>query len=210
MVCKSQVGINTAEPTATLDINGNLRVRNVEACPDNDCINSILVKKNNGDVRSISKDQLGVSNNVSFVSGTGSTATIAANVSILTGWWKIGFDKKIIDDHNDFDTATNTFTAPKNGMYEVYVQSKTSSLATVDELGVGIFVQKGSALPVLIAEESFVNGSLLGISVSPPTRSTKIMVALDAGDKIIFGIKSTIAVNLFSESFSFFTIHQIK
>lgn len=210
MICKSQVGINTVEPTATLDINGNLRIRNVEACPDAACVNSILVKNDDGYVRSISKDQLAVSNNVSFVSGTGSAGTIVADVLIFTNWWKIRFDKEIIDDNNDFDTSTNTFTAPKNGIYAVYVQSKTSSLVTVDDVGVGIFVQKGSALPILAAEESFVNVNVLGISVSPPTRSTQIIVALDAGDKIIFGIKSTLAVNLFSETLSFFTIHQIK
>ncbi|RZJ37211.1 MAG: hypothetical protein EOO18_06170 [Chryseobacterium sp.] len=210
MICNAQVGINTVEPTATLDINGDLRVRNVQACADFACVNAVLVKDNDGYVRSIPKDQLAVSNNVSYVSGTGSGTALLANVLLITNWWKIRFDKEIIDDNNDFDTVTNTFTTPKTGIYHVYVQSKCSALVTLQEFGVGIFVQKGVAAPSLAAEESFVNASVAGISVSPPTRSTEILLSLEAGDKIIFGVKSIISANLFSETLSFFTIHQVK
>lgn len=210
MICYAQVGINTENPQATLDINGNLRIRTVEKCSGLPCTDFILVKNNGGYVQSISKDQLMTSNNVSFVSGTGSGSTILANIIIISDWRKIQFDKEIIDENNDFDITSNTFTAPKNGIYEVYVQYKTSSLVAAGELGVGVFVQKEAGVPELVAEESYMNVSVLGISASPPTRNTQILLALNSGDKIIFGAKSTLAIDLFSETASFFTIHQVK
>lgn len=56
----SQVGINTAQPTATLDVNGNLRIRKVLQGSVSD---SILVI-NNGYVKKIALSQLQISNNV--------------------------------------------------------------------------------------------------------------------------------------------------
>lgn len=210
ITCYAQVGINTEDPQATLDINGNLRIRTVEKCSGLPCIDSILVKTNGGYIQSISKAQLAISNNVSFVSGTGSGSTILANVIIISDWRRIQFDKEIIDENNDFDVITNTFTAPKDGIYKVYVQSKTSSLISAGDFGVGIFVQRGMNAPELVAEENYVNVSVLGISVSPPTRSTQILLALNFGDKIIFGVKSILSVDILSETSSFFTINQVK
>ena len=52
----AQVGINTDEPTKTLDINGELRVRTL---PSGDIIDEILVSDTNGNVRKVSRNSFG-------------------------------------------------------------------------------------------------------------------------------------------------------
>ncbi|MGG5210179.1 hypothetical protein ACQWU4_14745 [Chryseobacterium sp. MIQD13] len=209
----SQIGINTDAPTAMLDVNGNLRLREAEKCIEASCADSLLVRNSGGYVQTVSRDQVFNSSGRSYVSGTGVNTTIPlVAISGLTNWLKIVFDKELIDEHNDFNISNNTFTAPKDGIYEVYVQMKVSSLVSLDDLGVGIFVKKGSAVPTLIAEETYTNVTVLtAINVSPPTRRTQTMVALNAGDQLLFGVKTTlVSLNLLSGTSSLFTIHQIK
>ena len=45
--CQGQVGINTTTPTATLDVNGNLRVRNITEAPT---LSQFLVQDTNGNI----------------------------------------------------------------------------------------------------------------------------------------------------------------
>lgn len=211
MQCWSQVGINTTDPQATLDINGNLRVRVTEKCIGPSCTDSILVRNAQGYVQTISKAQLTAPAHKSFVSGTGNSSVILVAISSATNWGKILFDKELIDENNDFDIVNNIFTAPLDGIYEVYVQYKVSSAISAGELGIGIFVQKGVVAPELIAEESYTNLSLLGIPVSPATRRTQAIVALKSGDQVFFGAKASIpSLDLLSGSSSLFSIHQIK
>lgn len=208
----SQIGINTDNPTAMLDVNGNFKLRIAEKCIEVSCADSLLVRNSGGYVQTVSRDEVLNSGGRSYVSGTGESSTISLiTVSGLTNWLKIAFDKELIDDHNDFNISDNTFTAPKNGIYEVYIQVKVSSLASLEDLGVGIFVRRGAAAPELMAEESYLNVSVLGINVSPSTRKTQAMVVLNAGDQIFFGVKTTLlSLSLLSGASSLFTIYQIK
>ena len=54
ILINSQVGINTSSPTETLDINGSLRIRNV----DENCIEWILGIDNSGVVKKININEL--------------------------------------------------------------------------------------------------------------------------------------------------------
>ncbi|MBB4805859.1 hypothetical protein HNP38_001131 [Chryseobacterium defluvii] len=209
--CWSQVGINTNDPQATLDVNGNFRIRTTEKCLVSSCADSILVQNTQGYVQTISKTQLIPPGNRSFVSGTGNSNLILVAITTSANWGKILFDKELIDDNNDFDITNNVFVAPLDGIYEVYVQYKVSSAISAGELGIGIFVQKGMEEPELVAEESYTNLSLLGIPVSPATRRTQVIVALKSGDQVFFGAKASIpSLDLLSGSSSLFTIHQIR
>lgn len=207
----SQVGINTVNPTAMLDVNGNFRLGVADMCLGTSCGDSLLVRNSGGYVQTVSRDQVLNLSAKSYVSGTGQNSTILLSVSGITNWLKIIFDKKLIDEHNDFNMSTNTFTAPNNGIYAVYVQVEVSSLVSADDLGVGIAVKNGAAAPAIVAEESYVNVSALGINVSSPTRKTETIVALNAGDQVFFCVKTTLAsLSLVSGSSSLFNIYQIK
>lgn len=60
VVLLSQVGINTKNPTATLDINGNVRVRNISTGTSSDSI----VVVNNGYLKKIAISSLQINNNI--------------------------------------------------------------------------------------------------------------------------------------------------
>lgn len=206
----SQVGVNTNDPKAMLDVNGNLRVRAAEKCEGGSCGDSILVKTNGGYVQTISKDQV-LNSGRSYVSGSVSGGTVLLSVVLLSNWLKVSFDQEKIDENNDFNMANSIFTAPRKGIYEVYVQLKGSSLLSAGDFGVGIFVKRGNSSPELIADESYLNVSVLGINVSPPTRNTQTIVALEAGDQMFFGAKtSLLSLELLGSGSSFFSIYQIK
>lgn len=206
----SQVGINTENPLASLDINGNLRVRDIQKHISMLPIDSILISDGKGYIEHISQTELNPTNCYSYASGSGIGGLLTISLS-GTSWTKIPFNLELIDEHNDFDSSTATFTAREEGIYQVYVQIQTTSLLGADIFGVGIFVEKPGNPPQLVAEESYLNVSVLGISVSPSTRKTQTILKLDAGDTIYFAAKANlISLQLLAGTSSYFTIHQIK
>ncbi|SHG44346.1 hypothetical protein [Dysgonomonas macrotermitis] len=222
----SQVGINTEAPITALDINGDLRIVTV---PTNTTSQNVLVLGTNNVVSQNTMANLmsGASNLRSFVRGTSSTTInlISLTTDILTtGWFKIAMPVENFDyntnattrPNGDYNTSTYEFTAPVTGLYEIFVQFKTSSVVSASEVGVGIFKRNSGATAfTLIAEETFlsVNVSVLTINldVSPPTRKTQTLVQLNAGDSIIFGAKvPLVSVTLVGGTSTYFTINQVR
>ena len=207
-----QVGINTEEPTSMLDINGDVRIRNV---PVNNTLTNVLVINNTGEV---SQNQtMGVSNVKSFIRGTGSTSMSLINLTILQGWYQIGFSSTTFDENSEYSTTTYLYTAKQDGIYDIYVQAKSESVVSAAEFGVGIF-KKGvnETAYTLIAEETYlsININLVGlinIDVSPPIRSTRTLLKLKLGDVITFAVKvPLVSLKLIGGSSSFFSIYQVK
>jgi hypothetical protein len=118
----------------------------------------------------------------SFSSASDVTLTLAAGAS------KINFDFEDFDINNEFDTATSEFTAKQDGIYQVTVQIKaTSAIAIATNFGVGI-LKNGT----VINRTSFANIGVLGVNVTPPTRSVTTLVSLNTGDTISFNVLSTL------------------
>lgn len=210
-----QVGINTENPLAALDVNGNLRIRKVTT---NTTTQNILVLGADSIVYTNTVSNLfPTSNQKSFVRGTGAQSISLVNISLLTGWFKINMPTEAFDENNDYNTTTSEFTAPVTGIYNVYVQFKTTSVVSAAEVGVGIFLKpSGSSTYSLIAEETFLSvnvnvAGLLNLDVSPPTRKTQTLLKLNAGDVIIFGAKvPLVSLTLVGGTSTYFTINQVK
>lgn len=208
----AQVGIGTETPQAMLDINGDLRIGTVETVSGT--VDYVLVLNGQQIVNQVAVSDVMPSNQVSFVKGTGGE-TIVLGADILTGWKTIAFSNEEFDYNGDYDTSSYQFTAPKDGIYQIYAQYRTASLLSAGNLGIGIFKQSDAEDPVLIAEESYlqvgVNLGLVTIEVSPPVRKTQTLVMLTAGDKIFFGSRTPIVnLTLLGGPESFFTIHQVR
>lgn len=205
----AQVGINTEDPQASLDINGDLRIRTV---PIDNTSSSILVLDTNN---MIHQNITLLSNNAarSFVEATGGSSITLLSATLLSGWNKIPFSNEELDEHNDYDNTNNyEFTAPQSGVYSVYVQFEVTGLVSAGEIGVGIFKRAaGASTYTLLAQESYVTVSVAGINVSPLTRKSQRLVKLANGDHIAFGAKvPLLTVTLIGGSKSFFTIEQVK
>lgn len=107
-------------PTASLDINGNLRVRDVPV--SNTTKDIVLVADAEGYVKARLNDRLG--SMAGYI-----TADFTAGSS-GSGIYKLTQIKDIFDPGNDFDSATALFTAPLTGTYRVGITVAASSIST--------------------------------------------------------------------------------
>lgn len=209
----SQVGIGTTEPTASLDINGNLRIRSIqEETEEKIATDSILVISRDGTVNRISSKKVYESNIKTAIRGGFSGTGTNINLSIGSNYAIIPFDAIDFDANNEFDVATHTFTAKQDGIYQVYAQINSSGgIAASSNYGIQI-LQGGT----VIAQQNFANINLtvltLNINITPPVRSIQTLVQLSEGEAIQFRVfTNLLSVNLLrSKADSFFTIQQIR
>ncbi|MBL7712923.1 MAG: hypothetical protein JNL13_10675 [Chitinophagaceae bacterium] len=112
------IGIDTA--TARLDINGNIRVRNIPLSDTTEDISLVVdkngyLKRNLNESRGIIRGYL----NSDFTSGT-SSASIDKITDIT----------EVHDPGNDFNAATSVFTAPVTGLYRIGMTTAAVATAT--------------------------------------------------------------------------------
>lgn len=206
----AQVGIGTTSPTATLDVNGTLRIRQSVPNTNNAAAkDSVLVINNQGDVARTTSKAIVNSYIKSFVKG-GFSDTSSKSLSISSGSRRIPFDHEDFDINNEYDTSTNTFTAKQAGIYAVYIQIKsTSSLGLAGNFGVGIVK---NATNTIISRSSFANVGVAGVNLTPPFRSTQTLVELDKEETIKFFLYCDLLnVGLFgTREDCYFTIYQVR
>ncbi len=224
----AQVGIGTNEPEASLDVSGDVRIKTTLAGTNEATKDSILAVDGFGFVKRVSAAQVytqivdsiqkNINNNTpgSFVKANFSVnGSSLINISLFANSWsKIPFNQESFDVNNDFDTGGNTFTAPKDGIYNISAQFKLNTLLNVGQIGVGVLKSpNGGGATEVMAREIYTSVSLLGVNVSPPTRKVNVLVKLNAGDQIYAGIYTTVNVSVGLISYnadSYLSIHQVK
>ncbi len=227
----SQVGINTTSPTASLDVNGNLRVRDI--IEETDVATAALVSKDsvlvtsNEIVKSIPSKEIISAVLKTAVKG-GFTNATSSTLNLSSTYTDIPFDSESFDLNDEFDVTTNTFTAKQNGIYEVKVQINASASITAST-NYGVCILKNG---VVEARENFSNITvnvvfpelnltlvtipetlLLNLPVTPPVRKAEALLQLNTGDTITFQVFSNLGatVNLSDNIIdSYFTIVQIR
>lgn len=208
----AQVGVGTVNPTSTLDVNGDLRIRStnttitVSAPKD-----SILVVNNLGVLQRTNSKSIVNSYLKTIIKG-GFSSTSLVNLNLLAGTVKIPFNLAEFDSNTEFDTSTNTFTAKESGIYALNVQIKAdATLGVTTNFGVAI-LKNG----VVIARNSFANVGvtvlLVETKVSPPLRSLQSLIQLNANDTLTFNVVSDLAnvKILGTKEDCFFTIQQVR
>jgi hypothetical protein len=207
----AQVGIGTTSPTATLDVNGALRVRTTDSnIRETSAKDSILVSDRYGNIQRISAKMVIESRLKTFIKG-GFSSALDQSLALSSGTVKIPFNYEDLDENNEFNTTTNTFTATTDGIYSINVQIKSNASSIATNFGVSILKNE-----TVIARCGFANiGFNLGLTsiyVTPPVRTTQTLVKLSVGDTITFNIYTDlINVGLLSnKSDSFFTIQQVR
>lgn len=207
-----QIGIGTTEPTASLDINGDLRIRTILEETVADLVNnSILVSSDEGVVNKIEFNKLYDSKIKTAIHGSFAGP---GNITLILGsnFKTIPFDTVEFDTNNEFDTSSSIFTAKQDGIYHVSAQINSSAALNIST-NYGIQILKGNTI---IAQQNYANiGINLGITsinVTPPVRSVQTLVELKANETIKFRLYTNLAsVSLLgSKSDSFFSIYQVK
>ncbi|WP_130733918.1 hypothetical protein [Flavobacterium sp. J27] len=199
----AQVGINETEPKATLHINGDAIIESVPKL-STPLQKIITLNASNNRIEYVEAEK-------SFVKGFGGAGFSVLGTTLISGWNQISFPNLEFDENADYNTTNQYFVAPMNGIYNVAVYVKMTSLVNVSNLGVGIFKYTGGTT-TLIADESYesLSVTILGIGVtSPPVRNTQTLVKLNTGDRIYFGIRSSNLV-VFNNAEAQFSIFQVK
>lgn len=204
----SQVGIETTTPTASLDINGNLRVRSSTATSNETAAkDSILVTNNLGNVMRISSQKVIQSYFKTCIKGS-FTSSSDVSLTLSSGAKKIPFDYIEFDANNEFNTSNSTFTATQGGIYSIDIHIKsTSAVGVALDFGVAI-VKNGT----VITRDSFANIGILSINATPPVRSSRTLLSLAPGDTITFSVLSSLgSLNILgNKEDCYFTIHQVR
>lgn len=190
-ICFAQIGIGTTHPTALLDINGNMRIRSIPTLfRESAAKDSILTSNAIGNNTRVSSKTLVYSHKKSYVTGFFSSG-ISPTLTLSGSRAKIPFNAKEIDINNNFNTTTNTFTAPRTGIYRIGTQIvSTAAVGVTTDFGVQI-VKNGNTI---LAKNSFANIGIdvtvvvitVTVNVTQPFRSVTTTVSLNAGDTITF------------------------
>lgn len=200
------VGINTTNPQATLDVNGNLKVRTVETVTSasNDQAVLLIDKSASGD---FVLKEIAVSN---FLGSTG--AGSSAYSAHRNGSWSLlninlgGSTYPISLSGNDTrigDSALFTdgvYTAPISGIYDVNFEVQLSGVDLTVLSGKSLVLYKNTA----VWQTKPFNGVRVEVGPLPvatiPVTSTSLhsLVQLDAGDTLTFALNTggVLPVNL--------------
>ncbi|GEQ87029.1 hypothetical protein ULMS_25370 [Patiriisocius marinistellae] len=214
----SQVGINTVDPTATLDINGDLRIRTVENEINYELAkDSLLVISRNGKLKSISSSAVFNSLEKSLVKSRFVTSN-EIDVNLISGVAQIlPFNDELIDIYEEYNTSTYTFTPKKNGYYKIFA---TINLAPDDILGatsslsVSLQVKKG--FTIITESSSALIGAVVGTSnvYIQPIRTIETVEYLTTNDEVSFYLLNSdlapLDVDLLTGDNSFFYIERIR
>ncbi len=207
----AQVGIGTTTPTATLDVNGAMRIRTTDwNNRETSAKDSILVSDRYGNIQRISSKMVLESRLKTFVKG-GFSSSSDQSLTVSSGTVKVPFNYEDFDENDEFNTSTNTFTAKNDGIYAINTQIKSNSSSVCTNFGLSIVKNE-----TVIARCGFSNIgvtiALVTVNVTPPVRAVQTLVKLSAGDTITFNIYTDlINVGLLSnKSDSFFTIQQVR
>lgn len=192
---QAQVGINTSDPKATLDINGNIKIRTLPTVSSIGTNQSILVhdRSASGDfeVKEISADNLlgSYASNAYYASKTGGWALV--DLGLGNSWSKVNLtgtaDTKL---GNAANFTAGVYTAPQAGVYLVSYEFHFNA-------GVNLEILGGKRLGILknnvVYDDKIFDGVRIALVVpvaSAPITSTELssLVQLAANDKLTFAV----------------------
>lgn len=221
----SQVGINTSNPSATLDVNGTLKVRDTQMIPALPGYTIMVV--NDGSFQVAKVDPQLIIDAATAASGTNTSvyaAKKATGISLLslglfpTGFRAVNFlaAERSVGSAALFSDTDNTFTIPSTGVYQVgfsfrYGSGLQAAILT-NTPGIGIFRNR-AGVGTLIDSRTFSGLTIplvLSLTISESTLNS--LYSFQAGDKISFGLtgSSALDVGLLGDSVGSFYIYKVS
>ncbi|WP_284460089.1 hypothetical protein [Chryseobacterium sp.] len=216
----SQVGINTATPSATLDVNGNAKLRITPAAPSLTGYQVLGLNTATSEMTSIDPQLLfaGANTNSSLYA-----AKKTAGISLLSlGLFPSGFRavnfvaaERTIGSAALFNDTDNTFTIPSTGVYAIgfafrYGTGLQASILA-NSPGIGI-VRTRAGVATTIDSRAFSGANLILLSLTISESSLSSVYSFQAGDKVSFGLVGSTAldVGLLGSSIASFYIYKVS
>ncbi|PRB04428.1 hypothetical protein CQ046_06860 [Chryseobacterium sp. MYb7] len=217
----SQVGINTATPTATLDVNGTLKVRDVPAATALPGYQVLAVNQGTTQVFSMDPAILIAASgtNTTVYNARKTTGVNILNLGVLpSDFQPVNFLQadRTIGSAALFTNADGSYNIPSTGVYAVgfafrYGTGLQASLLS-GAPGIGI-ARTRSAVTTLIDTRPFSGINLaLAINITFSDSSINSLYSFQAGDKISFGLVDTgnISVGLLGSSVASFYVYKVS
>ncbi|MEY8759230.1 hypothetical protein [Chryseobacterium tongliaoense] len=216
----SQVGINTPTPSATLDVNGNTKIRQTPQAPALAGYQVLGVNLSTTEVSQIDPALIYAAANTD---ATVYAAKKTAGISLLSlGLFPSGFRavnflaaERSIGNAALFSDTDNTYTIPSTGIYAIgftfkYGTGLQASLLA-NSPGVGI-VRTRAGVATTIDNRPFSGANLILLSLTISETSLNSIYSFQAGDKISFGLTGSTAldVGLLGSSVASFYIFKVS
>ncbi|KAA2220580.1 hypothetical protein [Chryseobacterium sediminis] len=216
----SQVGINTATPSATLDVNGTLKVRDTPAATALPGYQVLAINQGSTQVYTVDPALLIAASDTNT---TVYAAKKTAGISLLSlGLFPSGFRavnflaaERTLGSGSLFSDTDNTYTIPSTGVYAIGFAFRYGSGLQASILanspGVGI-VRTRAGVATTIDSRPFSGANLILLSLTIAETSINSIYSFQAGDKISFGLVGSTAldVGLLGSSIASFSIYKIS
>lgn len=218
----SQVGINTTTPQSTLDVNGNVIIRQTPQGSSVSGYQVLAINQTNSEVSRLDP---------ALLSGSGSTVNssvyaarkASGSVTLLSlGIFPSGFRavnfvnaERTVGQASLFSDNDNTYTVPSTGVYAIgfYFRYGTGLQAALlpNSPGVGL-VRTRAGVSTVIDSRSFSGANLVLLSLTISESNVNSLYPLQAGDKISFGLTGSSALDgsILATSTSNFYIYKIS
>lgn len=215
----AQVGINTPNPTATLDVNGNAKIRTAPQAATVSGYQIMAINSTNAEVSRIDPSII----TTGAVNSTVYSARKTAGISLLnlnlfpTGFRAVNFlrAERTLGAETLFSDTDNTYTIPSSGVYQVgfvfrYGTGLQASILS-NSPGVGILRIRNNA-STLIDSRTFSGANLVALNLTISEASINSLYTFQTGDRISFGLigASGLDAGLVGSSVSSFFIYKIS
>lgn len=203
----AQVGINTTTPQSTLDVNGNMKIRQMPTAASTTGFQILAVNQNTGgdfEVTQLNPQLIadlatqggttGVAQSVYSARKTAGVVLLSAAV-FPAGFRAVNFvnSERTVGSTAVFSDIDNTYIVPSTGVYKInytfrYGQGLFGQTVTA---GVGI-VRTRNAVSTLINSRTFMSetiGNNMTVAIAQETLDG--LHPLQAGDKISFGVTNS-------------------
>ncbi len=216
------VGINTETPSATLDVNGNVKIR---TSPSSSTLTNYTVLGLNNTSKEVTS--LDASLFASSSTTASNTSVFAARktsgISLLslglfpTGFRAVNFlnAERTIGNTAMFSDTDNTYVVPSDGIYQInytfrYGTGLQASLLA-NSPGIGI-VRTRAGVSTLVGNRAFSGANLIILSLTISETTIDSVYNFLAGDRISFGLTGSTALDagLIGSSLSNFSIYKVS
>lgn len=224
----AQVGINTTTPQSTLDVNGNMKIRQMPTAPSTTGYQILAINQNIGGDFEVSKlsPQL-----IADLATQGGTAGVAASVysarktaGVLlvsaavfpSGFRAVNFvnAERTVGSTAVFSDNDNTYVVPSTGVYKINYTFRYGRglYGQGVNAGVGV-VRTRNAVSTLIDSRNFMSediGNNMTVAIAQETIDG--LYPLQAGDKLSFGLtnSSLLDPGILGISMAYFNISKVS
>ncbi len=223
------VGINTTTPQATLDVNGNLKIRQVPTAASTTGYQILAVNQNTGGDFEVSQlnpqliADLATSGGTTGVAASVYAARKTSGVTLVsvtifpTGFQAVNFvnAERTVGASAVFTDSDNTYNVPSTGVYAIGFSFRygtgIQAALLANAPGAGI-VRTRNGVSTLIDSRSFSGANLGLLSLTISESSVNSLYPLQAGDKISFGLigSSLLDGTILGSSTSSFYIYKVS